>query len=268
MYSVHSRVSTRVMRGAAGGLARWDCRLSLQPMRVRSESQASSHREAPLIAGDPRADNTDVYAFVTPDEPDTVTLIANWIPFEEPNGGPNFYPFADDARYNINIDNDGDALADLTYTWVFDTVSATRTAVPLQHRSGHLARRRRSERLPDLRPDGHGRRRRGRRRARRRRRRRPPTATRSLRRRSSAGVDAGLRAAARAGHVRHRRRRQSPTPARPTTRSSSTCACSTCSTAATPRRSGGHPRRLQREHDRPAGAEDALAVNGDAAATR
>ena len=83
---------------------------------------ASSHREAPLIGGDPRADNTDVYAFVSPDKPDTVTLIANWIPFEEPNGGPNFYPFADDARYNIYIDNDGDAVADLTYTWVFDTV--------------------------------------------------------------------------------------------------------------------------------------------------
>ena len=83
---------------------------------------ASSHREAPLIAGDPRADNTDVYAFVSPDEPDTVTLIANWIPFEEPNGGPNFYPWADDTRYNIKIDNDGDALADLTYTWMFDTV--------------------------------------------------------------------------------------------------------------------------------------------------
>src|SRR5215211_397276 len=84
---------------------------------------ASSHREAPLIAGDPRADNTDVYAFVSPDAPDTVTLIANWIPFEEPNGGPNFYTWADDTRYNIKIDNDGDALADLTYTWIFDTVT-------------------------------------------------------------------------------------------------------------------------------------------------
>ncbi len=83
---------------------------------------ASSHREAPLIAGDPRADNTDVYAFVSPDAPDTVTLIANWIPFEEPNGGPNFYTWADDTRYNIKIDNDGDALPDLTYTWIFDTV--------------------------------------------------------------------------------------------------------------------------------------------------
>ncbi|MEV8099868.1 DUF4331 domain-containing protein [Kitasatospora sp. NPDC085879] len=82
-------------------------------------SSASSHREAPLIAGDPRADNTDVYAFTSPDKPDTVTLIANWIPFEEPNGGPNFYAFADDARYNIKIDADGDGRADTTYTWTF-----------------------------------------------------------------------------------------------------------------------------------------------------
>ena len=86
-----------------------------------SSVSASSHREAPLIAGDPRADNTDVYAFTSPDKPDTVTLISNWIPFEEPNGGPNFYPFADDTQYNIKIDNNGDGVADLTYTWVFTT---------------------------------------------------------------------------------------------------------------------------------------------------
>ncbi len=84
-------------------------------------SSASSHREAPLIAGDPRADNTDVYAFVSPDDPDTVTMIANWIPFEEPNGGPNFYTWAEDTQYNIKVDSDGDAVADLTYTWVFTT---------------------------------------------------------------------------------------------------------------------------------------------------
>ena len=84
-------------------------------------ANASSHREAPLIAGDPRADNTDLYAFVSPEKTDSVTLIANWIPFEEPNGGPNFYPWADDTRYNVKIDNDGDAKADLTYTWVFTT---------------------------------------------------------------------------------------------------------------------------------------------------
>ncbi len=83
---------------------------------------ASSHREAPLIAGDPRADNTDVYAFVSPDSPDTVTLISAWLPFSEPDGGPNFYTWADDTRYTIKIDNNGDAIADLTYVWVFDTV--------------------------------------------------------------------------------------------------------------------------------------------------
>ena len=86
------------------------------------DAGASSHREAPLIAGDPRADNTDVYAFVSPDAPDTVTMIADWIPFEEPTGGPNFYTWADDTEYELHIDNDGDALADVTYTWVFDTV--------------------------------------------------------------------------------------------------------------------------------------------------
>jgi len=82
-------------------------------------SSASSHREAPLVAGDPRVDNTDVYSFVSPDKPDTVTLVANWIPFEEPNGGPNFYPFATDAQYNIKVDNDGDGKPDVTYTWTF-----------------------------------------------------------------------------------------------------------------------------------------------------
>ncbi|MEU4820323.1 DUF4331 domain-containing protein [Actinomadura sp. NPDC023710] len=82
-------------------------------------STASSHREAPLIANDPQADNTDVYAFTSPDSPDTVSLAANWIPFEEPNGGPNFYPFATNARYNIKIDNDGDGYADITYRWTF-----------------------------------------------------------------------------------------------------------------------------------------------------
>ncbi|MER7124508.1 DUF4331 domain-containing protein [Streptomyces goshikiensis] len=82
-------------------------------------SAASSHREAPLIAGDPRADNTDVYAFTSPDKADTVTMVANWIPMEEPNGGPNFYAFGDDLRYNIKVDNDGDGNSDVTYTWRF-----------------------------------------------------------------------------------------------------------------------------------------------------
>jgi hypothetical protein len=80
---------------------------------------ASSHREAPLISADPLADNTDVYAFVSPDAPSTVTLIANWIPLEAPNGGPNFYKFGDDVLYRINIDNDGDARDDIVYEFRF-----------------------------------------------------------------------------------------------------------------------------------------------------
>ncbi|MCU1675091.1 MAG: hypothetical protein JWN77_3204 [Frankiales bacterium] len=82
-------------------------------------SSASSHREAPYTATDPQVDNTDTYAFVSPDNPDTATLITNVIPFQDPAGGPNFYPFATDARYNINVDNNGDAVPDLTFRWTF-----------------------------------------------------------------------------------------------------------------------------------------------------
>jgi hypothetical protein len=80
---------------------------------------ASSHREAPLIAKDPSVDVTDVYAFRSPDDPDTVTLISNWIPFQEPGGGPNFYHFDHNAQYNIKIDGDGDGVPEYTYTWTF-----------------------------------------------------------------------------------------------------------------------------------------------------
>ena len=86
------------------------------------DAGASSHREAPLIAADPAVDNTDVYAFVSPDRPGYVTLMANFIPFEEPNGGPNFYPFAKDAIYNINIDNNGDAKPDAVFRWQFHDI--------------------------------------------------------------------------------------------------------------------------------------------------
>lgn len=85
-------------------------------------AEASSHREAPLIAGDPEVDNTDVYAFVSPDKQDTVTLISNWLPFEEPNGGPNFYFFQPGANYDINVDSNGDGRANITYRWVFSNV--------------------------------------------------------------------------------------------------------------------------------------------------
>ncbi|MGW2402816.1 DUF4331 domain-containing protein [Kitasatospora sp. NPDC001664] len=90
-------------------------------------STASSHREAPLIAADPQVDNTDLYAFTSPDSPDTVTLIANWLPFQEPNGGPNFYPWADGAHYDINIDSQGTGKPDVTYRWTFHTEDARGT---------------------------------------------------------------------------------------------------------------------------------------------
>lgn len=81
----------------------------------------SSHREAPEISKDPAADNTDVYAFVSPDKPDTVTLIANYLPFQAPQGGPNFFEFSDDVLYEIHVSNRGDAKADVTYQFRFKT---------------------------------------------------------------------------------------------------------------------------------------------------
>jgi hypothetical protein len=81
----------------------------------------SSHREAPEIAKDPVADSTDVYAFVSPDKPDTVTLIANFIPLQQPDGGPNFYEFGDDVLYEIQIANSGKGEADIRYRFEFTT---------------------------------------------------------------------------------------------------------------------------------------------------
>ena len=81
----------------------------------------SSHREAPEISKDPVADSTDVYAFVSPDKPGTVTLIANYIPLQEPACGPNFYEFGDDVLYAIHIDNTGNGQADISYQFRFRT---------------------------------------------------------------------------------------------------------------------------------------------------
>ena len=74
-----------------------------------SAGTASSHREAPLISEDPSADNTDLYAFRSPDKPNTVTIVSNWIPAEDPAAGPNYYTFSPSAKYKINIDRTGDA---------------------------------------------------------------------------------------------------------------------------------------------------------------
>ena len=81
----------------------------------------SSHREAPEISKDPVADNADVYAFVSPDKPDTVTLISNFVPLQDPPGGPNFFEFGDDVLYSIYIDNDGDGEPEISYVFHFST---------------------------------------------------------------------------------------------------------------------------------------------------
>ena len=84
-------------------------------------TRASSHREAPLISQDPLADNTDVYAFVSPERPDRVVLISNFIPLQFPSSGPNFWKFDDNVLYEIMIDNTGDAVEDITYQFQFRT---------------------------------------------------------------------------------------------------------------------------------------------------
>jgi hypothetical protein len=88
---------------------------------VSMRGLASSHREAPLISQDPLADNTDVYAFVSPASPDKVTLISNFIPLQLPASGPNFWKFDDNVLYEIMVDNDGDAVEDITFQFTFRT---------------------------------------------------------------------------------------------------------------------------------------------------
>jgi len=84
-------------------------------------SLASSHREAPLIAYDPQADNTDLYAFRSPTDSSKIIIIANYIPFEAPNGGPNWYSFGQNIRYEIHIKNDATTSGDdITYRFTFN----------------------------------------------------------------------------------------------------------------------------------------------------
>ena len=114
-------VLTRRRRAAlfvAAGCALIASLYGLRPDRAK----ASSHREAPLIAADPAADNTDLYAFVSPERRDYVTFVANWQPFSEPNGGPNFYPFATDARYYIKVDSNGDGREDAAFRFTFKNI--------------------------------------------------------------------------------------------------------------------------------------------------
>ena len=93
----------------------------------------------PADLGHPQYDNTDVYAFVSPDKPDTTTIVANWIPFEEPGGGPNFYTFAEDAQYDLHIDNNGDAQGDLLLPLHLQDARQEQEHVPVQHGRGRRA---------------------------------------------------------------------------------------------------------------------------------
>jgi hypothetical protein len=102
-----------------------------------SSAFASSHAEAPLISQDPRADNTDLYAFVSPDKTNTVTMIANYIPLEQPASGPNFYSFDDTVLYEIKVDNNGDGRDDLAYQFRFHT--ATRNPNTFLYNTGPIS---------------------------------------------------------------------------------------------------------------------------------
>jgi uncharacterized protein DUF4331 len=99
-------------------------------------TRASSHREAPLISQDPMADNTDLYVFRSPDRPDTVTMIANYIPLEPPASGPNFPAFDDTVLYEINVDNDGDSKEDVSFQFRFET--ATRNPDTFLYNTGPI----------------------------------------------------------------------------------------------------------------------------------
>jgi Domain of unknown function (DUF4331) len=90
-------------------------------------ASASSHREAPAISTDPAADNTDLYAWVTPGSHDKLWIIANWIPLEEPAGGPNFHKFSDDVLYEIHVTRGDKSLEDVvTYQFRFETAPVKR----------------------------------------------------------------------------------------------------------------------------------------------
>src|SRR5438876_11639937 len=87
----------------------------------RQPVAASSHREAPLIANDPLADNTDLYAFRSPDDPNSITIIANYVPGQLPQGGPNYYQFGENIRYEVHIDNDVNTKGDdIVYRFTFE----------------------------------------------------------------------------------------------------------------------------------------------------
>ena len=112
----------------------------------------SSHREAPQIMLDPSADNTDLYAFTAPDAPDKLTIVANWIPLEDPAGGPNFGKLDPEAKYYVKIDNTGDGVEDVGYRWKFKYAVPQPGVVPGVRAAGPLDRRPEHQLRADLRP--------------------------------------------------------------------------------------------------------------------
>ena len=119
------RKTTKVILTASGVIATamalgvWDAK--------KSTVEASSHREAPLISNDPLADNTDLYAFRSPDDTNTVTIIANYVPLQLPQGGPNYASFGENIRYEIHIENNGADGDDITYRFTFAKVNEDST---------------------------------------------------------------------------------------------------------------------------------------------
>jgi len=121
MHATAPRIPRRIVVVAALALSALALAAILTRFPGPGTASASSHSEAPLISQDPRADNTDLYAFVSPDDTSTVTVIANYIPLEAPASGPNFYSFDDSVLYQIGIDQDGDGHADVGYQFRFNT---------------------------------------------------------------------------------------------------------------------------------------------------
>ena len=191
----------------------------------------SSHREAPRIMLDPTADNTDVYAFTAQDAPGKLTVVANWVPLEDPAGGPYFGKLDPKARYYVKIDNTGDGVEDVAYRWQFHRRVPQPELVPVRGADGRLDQRPEPQLRPDLRPL-HARRYRQRQ-AVRGQADRPRRAGRAEQRRPE--DDPRTTTTVAAGRSRRCTAAARRSSARPTTRSSSTSArSSTASTSTSP----------------------------------
>ena len=200
----------------------------------------SSHREAPRIMLDPSADNTDLYAFTAPDAPGKLTVISNWVPLQNPAGGPYFGKLDPEAHYYVKIDNTGDGVEDVAYRWEFKNEFRNPDSFLYAVPPVNIDQRHEPQLRPDLRP-----------------------LPRALQQRARSSTSTGSRRACRSRRTTSGRRRCPTTrgcparpsagcpaaarrsSARPTTRSSSTSARSSTastSTSRAARRSGSATR--------------------------